>query len=112
MSCSLCVANKNALQSVHEGLTESWCVSPAESTAVTVTVTTPAGFDARATVMKMGSLQTDTGSHESGETDVTSVLFPYLCGHSQTGDGHASPPGAGANGQGHLERNRDAWVRA
>ena len=40
-----------------------------------VTVTTPVGFDAKATVMKMESLQTVTGSHENGATDVTCVLF-------------------------------------
>ena len=62
MLCSLCIANKQALQSVHENVTESRSVSPAESTVVIVTVTTPVGFDAKATVMKMGSLQTGTGS--------------------------------------------------
>lgn len=107
MLCSLCIANKHALQNVHENVIKSWCESPAESTVVMVTVTTPVGFDARATVMKMGSLQTVTGSRENGATDVTCVLF-----HSQTGNGHASLPGAGASGQGHLGRNRPAWVRA
>ena len=42
---------------------------------VMVTVTTPVGFDAKATVMKMGSLQTGTGSHENDSMNVTCVSF-------------------------------------
>ena len=80
-----------------------------------VTVTTPVGFDAKATVMKE-SLQTVTGSHENGATDVTCVLFHtfvdtvrlgmvmrHYQGQGQVGRGtwaETGPHGRGPEGRG------------
>ena len=81
-----------------------------------VTVTTPVGFDAKATVMKMESLQTVTGSRENGATDVTCVLFHtfvdtvrlgmvmrHYQGQGQVGRGtwaETGPHGRGPEGRG------------
>ncbi len=69
-----------------------------------VTVTTPVGFDAKATVMKMGSLQAITGSHENMAINKTCVLLHTIVDTARLG--------AGTSGQGHLGRNRAAWMRA
>jgi len=82
---------------------------------VMVTVTTPVGFDAKATVMKMGSLQTDTGIHENGVIDVTCVLFHTFVDtvrlgmvmHHYQGQGHVGRgtwAETGPHGRGHEGR--------